>query len=302
MDGILVVDKPCGMTSHDVVVQVRRLTGQKRVGHAGTLDPMAAGVLIVCLGRATRVVEYLTGLDKTYRAVIRLGVETDTYDADGQVVATRPVNLSETDLRSALSRFVGEIDQVPPMYSALKREGRRLYKLARKGVEVERPPRRVKVYDITLRAWQADGQPEATIDVRCSSGTYIRSLAHDLGAVLGCGAHLTALTRLASGSFTLDEAVKLADLEGLANLQGLLRPLDAALQGLPAITLDADQARRVTRGQAILWNGVEASTADSLYRVYNPDGTVVAIMAYDVASRLLHPRKVLADEHVQGSS
>jgi len=302
MDGILVVDKPCGMTSHDVVVQVRRLTGQKRVGHAGTLDPMAAGVLIVCLGRATRVVEYLTGLDKTYRAVIRLGVETDTYDADGQVVATRSVNLSETDLRGALSRFVGEIDQVPPMYSALKREGRRLYKLARKGVEVERPPRRVKVYDITLRAWQADGQPEATIDVRCSSGTYIRSLAHDLGAVLGCGAHLTALTRLASGSFTLDEAVKLADLEGLANVQGLLRPLDAALQGLPAITLDADQARRVTRGQAILWNGVEASTADSLYRVYNPDGTVVAIMAYDVASRLLHPRKVLADENAQESS
>lgn len=297
MDGLLIIDKPRGMTSHDVVAQVRRLTGQKRVGHAGTLDPMADGVLIVCLGRATRVVEYLTGLDKTYRAVIRLGVETNTFDADGRVVATRPVNLSETDLRSVLPKFIGEIDQVPPMYSALKREGRRLYKLARKGVEVERPPRRVKIYDLTLRAWQAGVQPEATIDVRCSSGTYIRSLAHDLGAVLGCGAHLTALTRLASGSFTLHEAVKLQDLESL-DLQGLLRPLDAALQGLPAITLDADRARRVTMGQAISWNGVEALAGMSLYRVYNTDGVLLAIMVYDTTSRCLRPRKVLADESV----
>lgn len=291
MDGLLVIDKPRGMTSHDIVTQVRRLSRQKRVGHAGTLDPMATGVLLVCLGRATRVAEYLIGSDKTYRAVMRLGVETDTYDAKGQVIAARPVTVSESDLRRALASFVGELDQVPPMYSALKREGKPLYKLARKGVEVEREPRRVKIYDISLREWQAGGQPTLTVDVRCSSGTYIRSLAHDVGAALQCGAHLAALTRLASGSFTIEEAVKLQDLEGLPDLQALLRPLDAALQDLPAITLDADQARCVTRGQAIAVNGIEASA--NLFRVYNSSGALLAIMAYDSTIRLLRPKKVL---------
>ncbi|MBS1245788.1 MAG: tRNA pseudouridine 55 synthase, partial [Chloroflexi bacterium] len=179
MDGILVVNKPQWWTSHDVVGYIRRLTHQKRVGHAGTLDPMATGVLLVCLGRATRVAEYLMDSDKMYRAVVRLGVETDTYDAEGQVVATRPVNVDESDLRAALAHFVGAIDQVPPMYSALKRDGKPLYQLARQGIEVERKPRRITIYDIALREWQS---PDATIDVRCSSGTYIRSLAHDIGA------------------------------------------------------------------------------------------------------------------------
>ena len=293
MDGILIVNKPRGMTSHDVVAGVRRLSKQKRVGHAGTLDPMASGVLLVCLGRATRVAEYLTGTDKTYRAVMRLGVETDTYDAEGRVVATQPVNVTESTLRKALVNFVGEIDQVPPMYSALKRQGKPLYKLARKGIEVEREPRRVTIHEIALREFMAGGQPDATVKVRCSAGTYIRSLAHDIGAALGCGAHLIELTRLASGSFTIDEAVSLQDLEGFQDLRGLLRPLDAALQSLPAITLDADRARRVTMGQAIPLDGVQVSA--HLLRVYNTDGALLAIMAYDSTAQLLRPQKVLAD-------
>ena len=297
MNGILVVNKPRGMTSHDVVGRVRRIAMQKRVGHAGTLDPMATGVLLICLGRATRVAEYLSGSDKTYRAVIRLGEETDTYDAEGQVTATRPVNVTETELRETLERFSGEIDQVPPMYSALKRNGQPLYKLARKGIEVERSARRVTVYENALREWQS---PDVTIDVRCSAGTYIRSLAHDMGKMLGCGAHLTALTRLASGSFAIDEAVKLQDLEGRPDLEGLLRPLDAALQNLPALTLDAEQSRCVTLGQAIPFDGTSGSS--DLFRVYNSGGALLAIMTYDSAVRLLRPRKVLADESITKSS
>jgi len=289
MDGILVINKPLGWTSHDVVGRIRGLTLQKRVGHAGTLDPMATGVLLVCLGRATRVSEYLMASDKLYRAVMRLGVETDTYDADGQVVATRPVNVSESDLRGALTGCVGVIEQVPPMYSALKLQGKPLYKLARKGVEVEREPRRVTIHSITLRAWES---PDATLDVRCAPGTYIRSLAHDIGATLGCGAHLTTLTRLASGSFTIQDAVKLEDLTDLTNLSGLLRPMDAALQDLPAITIDADNARRVLMGQTIAPNGVEAP-AGSLCRAHDPDGALLAIMAYDTLAQLWRPKKVL---------
>jgi tRNA pseudouridine55 synthase len=289
MDGILVVNKPLGWTSHDVVGRIRGLMHQKKVGHAGTLDPMATGVLLVCLGRATRVSEYLMASDKTYRAVMRLGVETDTYDAEGQIVARQPVNVDEAGLRGALSRFVGAIDQMPPMYSALKLQGKPLYKLARKGIKVERTPRRVTIHDITLRAWES---PDATIDVRCSPGTYIRSLAHDIGAALGCGAHLIALTRLASGSFTIEDAVELKDLEGVENLVGLLRPTDAALQDLPAVTLDADWAQRVLMGHSIPLSGWDGSP---LCRVYDANARLIAIMEYDSAAQLLHPRKVLAD-------
>ena len=291
MDGILVINKPMGWTSHDVVGRIRGLTHQKRVGHAGTLDPMATGVLLVCLGRATRVSEYLMASDKTYRAVMRLGVETDTYDADGQVVATRPVNVSESTLRGALIQFVGAIEQVPPMYSAIKLAGKPLYKLARKGVEVDRAARHVTIHDITLHAWQS---PDATIDVRCSPGTYIRSLAHDVGAALGCGAHLAALTRLSSGSFTIEDAVKLEDLTGplARDLSGLLHPMDAALQDLPAVTLDADSAQRVLMGHTISWNGQDGS---ALCRVYDANARFLAIMEYDPANQVLHPKKVLAD-------
>ena len=289
MDGILNINKPPGWTSHDVVGRIRQLTHQKKVGHAGTLDPMATGVLLVCLGRATRVSEYLMAFDKTYRAVMRLGVETDTFDADGEVVATWPVNVNESDLRCALDKFIGAIDQVPPMYSALKLQGKPLYKLARKGVEVDRQPRQVTIHDITLRTWQS---PDATVDVRCSPGTYVRSLAHDVGAALGCGAHLAALTRLSSGSFTIEDAVKLEDLEGPEDLRGLVHPMDAALQDLPAVTLDADSAQRVLMGHSISLSRLDGS---SLCRVYDANARFLAIMEYDPVAQMLHPKKVLAD-------
>jgi len=292
MDGILVVNKPQGWTSHDVVGRIRRLTRQKRVGHAGTLDPMATGVLLVCLGRATRVAEYLMDSDKTYRAVVRLGVETDTFDADGRVVATHVVDVDESGLRVALAHFVGAIDQVPPMYSALKRDGKPLYQLARQGIQVERKPRHITIYDIALRTWQP---PDVTIDVRCSSGTYIRSLAHDIGAMLGCGAHLIALTRLASGAFTLEEAVTLEDLTAPEDLSGHLHPLDAALQDLPILTLDADQARRIVLGQAIPVLEVEAPADSPLRRAHDASGALLAIMVFDAAAQVWRPKKVLAD-------
>lgn len=293
MDGILVVNKPLGWTSHDVVAHVRRLAHEKRVGHAGTLDPMATGVLLVCLGRATRVTEYLMASDKTYRAIVRLGVETDTHDAAGQVLAAHPVDADESDVRRVLAGFVGEIDQVPPMYSALKREGKPLYKLARKGLAVERAPRRVVIHEITLRAWQP---PDLTLDVRCSPGTYIRSLAHDVGAALGCGAHLSQLTRLASGSFTLDDAVALQDLHGLGNLSSLLRPLDAALQGLPPVTLDTGQAQCILTGRAIALGVPERIADRPLCRAYDAAGALLAIIVYDPQARLWRPHKVLAGE------
>jgi tRNA pseudouridine55 synthase len=294
MDGILVVNKPLGWTSHDVVAHVRRLAREKRVGHAGTLDPMATGVLLVCLGRATRVTEYLMASDKTYRAIVRLGAETDTHDADGQVVATHPVDADESDVRRVLAGFVGEIDQVPPMYSAIKREGKPLYKLARKGLAVERAPRRIVIHEINLRAWQP---PDLTIDVRCSPGTYIRSLAHDVGAVLGCGAHLSQLTRLASGSFTLDDAVALQDLASLENLSSLLRPLDAALQPLPPVTLDADQAQRILNGRSIAL-GAPEHLDPPLCRAYDAAGAFLAIIVYDPQAQLWRPHKVLAGERL----
>jgi tRNA pseudouridine55 synthase len=185
---------------------------------------------------------------------------------------------------------------VPPMYSALKLAGKPLYKLARKGIQVERTPRRVTIHAITLRAWES---PDATIDVRCSPGTYIRSLAHDIGAALGCGAHLIALTRLASGSFTIEDAVELKDLEGVENLGGLLRPIDAALQDLPIVTLDADSAQRVLMGHSIPLSGWDGSP---LCRVYDANARLLAIMEYDSAVQLLRPKKVLADEKATASS
>ncbi len=195
--GFLVIDKPPGMTSHDVVAWVRRGTGVKRIGHAGTLDPMATGVLVLCIGAATRLSEYVMSSHKVYTASIRLGIETDTYDADGQITATADASaLTRSEVETALAHFQGEIDQIPPMVSALQQGGRRLYDLARQGIEVERAPRRV-----TLNIHLLDlNLPDLRLRVECSPGTYIRSLAHDLGAALGVGAHLTALRRKASGA------------------------------------------------------------------------------------------------------
>ncbi len=293
ISGILNVDKPQGWTSHDVVAKVRRLSGQKRVGHAGTLDPLARGVLLVCLGQATRVSEYLMRGRKVYRAAVHLGLSTDTYDAEGQVTARAPeVNVTLPQLEEALSAFVGRIEQTPPMYSALKHQGTPLYKLARQGKTVRRKPRPVEIYDIKLLDWSS---PVLTIEVACSPGTYIRSLAHDLGQRLGCGGHLASLTRLASGHFTLDEAVSLDTLSeafAAGRWAGLIHPLDEALLDFEAITFDRQAERRIRLGQQV--RGPTPSSPSSLCRAYSTEGELIALLQYDAQTGLWQPKKVFS--------
>jgi tRNA pseudouridine55 synthase len=292
-DGILNLDKPRGPTSHDIVSRVRALTAIRRVGHAGTLDPMATGVLLICIGRATRVSEYLMAGQKTYRARVQLGATTDTYDAEGEIVETSdPSRTSRTEVEAALERFCGTIEQVPPMYSAIKHKGQPLHKLARKGIEIERKPRQIDVFRAELMTWEP---PEFTMEVVCSPGTYIRSLAHDLGRALGCGAHLTELVRQASGTFLLDDAITLETLSR-ATAKGcwtdLLLPIDRGLADFPALHLSVDEARRLCLGQAITSTPPRQGT---LARAYGPDGTFLAIATYVEADGIWRPHKVFAD-------
>lgn len=297
-DGILNLNKPHGPTSHDVVDRVRALIGIRRVGHAGTLDPLATGVLLVCVGRATRVAEYLMAGQKVYRARVCLGITTDTYDAEGQVVAEAPVKANCAQVEAALAQFRGPITQMPPMYSAVKHKGTPLHRLARRGVEVERlslKARQVEIFRLELTAWEP---PECTLEVTCSPGTYVRALAHDLGQALDCGAHITGLARLASGDFYLEDATTLEELAQAA-AEGcwpdLLYPMDAALARFPALHLDADAARRLCSGQMVEARGCEAGgedDAECLGRAYGPDGTFLALVACDPATGLWRPRKV----------
>lgn len=271
--GVLSVDKPLELTSHDVVQKVRRLAGIRRVGHAGTLDPLATGVLILALGRATRLLEYVVALPKTYEARVRLGQVSNTYDGEGEIVEERPVTVGGADIEAALERFRGTFEQVPPMYSAVRKGGQRLYELARKGVEVEREAREVTVYEATLVQWEP---PDAALRVVCSTGTYIRSLAHDLGQALGCGAYLAGLRRTAVGSFVIADATPLDDLSE-ANLQAHVQPPDAAVQHLARLDVLQDAAERLANGQR-LPQGAEEPDAD-LVRAYDPGGRFVGIVA-----------------------
>ena len=301
MSGILNVDKPVEVTSFDVVRAVRRGTGVKRVGHAGTLDPMASGVLLVLLGQAVRISEYLMDLPKSYRATLRLGVSTNTYDAEGEVTAERPVEVSEERFRQALVAFEGEIQQVPPAFSAVKVDGERAYKLARRGEEVALKARRAHVSRIELTSFES---PEATIEVDCSRGTYVRSLAHDIGEALGCGAHLTALVRTAVGPFTVeraagDEALRAALAKG--TWRDLVQPMDCGLLHLPALTLGIEDEKDVRHGRATtldaeitaqlgaVTDGVEA-------RGYGEDGALVGIVKWDATEGVWRPHKVFAGD------
>lgn len=292
MDGILNINKPRGITSHDVVDRVRRLARQRRVGHAGTLDPLATGVLLICLGSATRLAEFLMNSPKHYRAHIRLGITTDTLDAEGTVVSRRPVEVGREEVERALEHFRGPILQVPPMFSALKRDGRPLYRLARRGETVERPPRPVEIYRLELVEWSP---PDLVLEVLCSPGTYIRSLAHDLGETLGCGAYLAGLTRLASGDFRLEDAVEL-DVLTPERLPEYLLPPDAALRQFPALHLTPEEARAVGHGQKLpdRWGEGGRETAHPpLARAYGPDGLFLAVLEYLPGQGVWHPRKVL---------
>jgi tRNA pseudouridine55 synthase len=268
MDGILVVDKPAGMTSHDVVDRVRKSLGTKKVGHAGTLDPDATGLLVVGVGRATRLLSYAQETPKRYTAVARFGVTTTTQDSSGEVTSERPARITEADLKEVLDDFTGELKQIPPMVSAVKVGGERLYKKARRGEEVERAPRVVTVYELALVDFDATG-PTATLDVACSAGTYVRTLVADIGEALGCGAHLAALRRTENAGFTIDDAVKLEDVDARR-----LRPPSDAVRALPTIEVEESDVRLVATGRPL---AAAADVADGEPVAVSRSGTVLAV-------------------------
>ncbi|MBM3129060.1 MAG: tRNA pseudouridine(55) synthase TruB [Chloroflexi bacterium] len=291
LDGIFNVNKPLGKTSHHVVHTIRKISGLARVGHAGTLDPMATGVLLICVGQAVRVTEYLIDHEKKYRARVRLGIETDTYDAEGAVVAQRAVNATRAQIENALASFVGKIAQMPPAYSAIKKEGVRLYDLARRGIAVERTPRPIEIFSIIVRAIAL---PDVEFDVHCSKGTYVRSLAHDLGEALGCGATLTALTRTASGQFALDDAITLDELRAAfenKSAEHYLNPLDEALLQFQAVVVTEEIARRVMLGNSV---NCEREYATRLLRAYAPSGQCIALLERGRRAGEWKPQKVFA--------
>jgi tRNA pseudouridine55 synthase len=298
MDGILIINKSVGMTSHDVVARVRRLTGQRRVGHAGTLDPAATGTLPVLLGQATRVAEYLSESGKAYRAIIRFGIETETYDAEGAITSEAPVHLTSEQIEDALPDFLGEQEQIPPVYSAIKRGGVPLYALARAGKKVQAPPRHIVIESLRVVAWES---PDLTLDVECGKGTYIRSLAHDLGQRLGPGAHLAGLTRTRSGPFTLAQAITLDEFAArLAD--GMWRDdmfaADEALLDWRAAILGVENGFRLRTGQHVtLARDPTITHADgTLIRAYSTDGRFLGILRWNDASQEWLPHKTLVSE------
>ncbi len=252
MDGVLVMDKPRGVTSFWVVQRVRRITGQRKAGHAGSLDPLATGLLLVCLGRATKIVQFLMEGEKVYRGAMTLGLITDTYDADGRVVEERPIPpLTLEQVQDAAAAFVGPLMQEPPPFSAAKHKGQPLYKLARRGITVKKEPRQVVVHSFEILAVNP---PQVEFQVRCSKGTYVRSLAHELGLRLGCGAILSRLTRTGCGPFTLDDAVGLEELEEAGRegrLGDLVVPIARALAHLPAVEVERAVAQAVRQGAGV---------------------------------------------------
>jgi tRNA pseudouridine55 synthase len=288
-DGLLVVDKPAGWTSHDVVARVRKLYGQRRVGHAGTLDPDATGVLLVGLGRVTRLLRFLQAAGKAYDGMVRFGVATSTLDAAGDVLDRMPMDLTRAQVEACAARFVGDIEQTPPMVSAVKVDGRRLHELARAGEEVERAPRAVHVDRLEVLSFESGPYPSARVIVECSAGTYIRSLAADLGSALGGCAHLESLRRLRVGSFGLAEA---HDLDAIAAdpERTLLAPVDA-VRDLERVSVDAEQARAVRHG-ATFTAGALAAEGDGPFAVVDPDGGLLAV--YERRGPGLKPSVVVA--------
>lgn len=290
VDGVLLLDKPPGISSNGALQAVRRLYNAAKAGHTGTLDPMATGLLPLCLGEATKFAGELLDADKGYRALVQLGVTTDTADAEGRILESRPVQVDEAQVRQVVASFLGPIEQVPPMYSALKRDGKPLYELARQGIEVERAPRRVVIHSLELSDWTGSG---FTLDVACSKGTYIRSLAADIGERLGCGAHLAALRRTAIGRLSLDQAIGLNVLESLSpeELEARLNPADALLVGVPRADLTEGDTGRVLHGQAIRWAG----DAGTRLRLYGADGRFLGTGEVGLGG-LLQPRRLVATQ------
>ena len=264
MNGIVIVDKPQGWTSQDVTARLRRVFATRRIGHGGTLDPMATGVLPVFVGRATRSVEFFEHAEKTYETVLRLGITTDTEDITGTVLTQQDAFVTGEQLENVLQQFRGEILQVPPMYSALKVNGQKLYDLARKGKEVERQPRPVTIHELTLLGMEADG---IRLRVRCSKGTYIRTLCKDIGQALGCGGCMAALRRVSAGEYTIEESIPLKDLLESENPETYLRPVDSMFRNHPAVTLTEKQTLRCRNG-----NSFSVKMENGTYRAYSQNG------------------------------
>lgn len=289
VSGVLVVDKPVGYTSHDVVQIIRRGTGIRRAGHTGTLDPRASGVLVILVGPAVRLSEYVSASDKRYQATIRLGTSTDTYDSEGSITGSASVEeISLDQFDEILHQFIGEINQIPPPYSAVKVKGRKAYEMARKGEEVTLEPRTINVYSLELLEWDP---PEAVVDVFCSSGTYVRSLANDLGLALGCGAHLIGLRRTKSGRFTLRDAVPLRRLQEsfqAGDWYKYLIPAAEALSDWPLVELTPDEVELVRHGHRI----PAADGSNGWARAVSQQGDLVALVEFDVETTEWQPRKV----------
>src|SRR5450432_2977057 len=293
MDGILNINKATGMTSHDVVAKVRKLLKQKRVGHAGTLDPAASGVLPICVGQGTRVAEYLSESGKAYRAEIRFGVVTDTYDREGSILRTSDTSeLSLTRIEELLPQFMGAQMQMPPLYSAIKLQGQPAYKRMRAGEEITLEARPIEIYALHIVTWQA---PLLTLDIECSKGTYIRSLAYDLGEQLGCGAHLAGLIRTRSGPFTLEKSSsleKLADIIEQGALPTHIFAADYAIQQYPALHLDEETAGRVLHGNTFHYDLPALQPESALARIYDSKGYFLAIARWDAEEQVWQPKKV----------
>jgi tRNA pseudouridine55 synthase len=297
MNGILNINKPTGMTSHDVVAKVRKLLKQRRVGHAGTLDPAARGVLPICVGQATRVAEYLSESGKAYQATIIFGTVTDTYDSEGSIMRTASVqDLTLAKIEAILPAMLGEQMQVPPRYSAIKLQGQPAYKRARAGEEVAMEPRPIIIYQLEIIDWQPSQPPTLRLAIECSKGTYIRSLAYDLGEQAGCGAYLGGLVRTRSGPFPLSESItleQLAEAAARGTIEQFLFPADKAIEHYPALRLDEAMTERVRHGNAFR---VEEQTGvlheQSLARVYDDKGQFVAIAEWNAEQRMWQPVKV----------
>jgi len=305
MNGLVIIDKPAGLTSHDVVAQARKTLHVPRVGHTGTLDPFATGVLVLLVGRATRLAQFLSDADKEYEAIIRFGYATDTGDIDGTPLeeTRQPVNVSESEIEPALKSFRGDIQQVPPMYSAKKRQGRKFYELARQGIEVERSPVMVSIYEFeavrrdgALLKNNHDGTADLKVRVVCSAGTYVRTLAGDLGKKLGTSAHLAELRRTRAGDFDEGQAKTLEELrESVVEeaIGTILHPPTAALSRLPFVHLTVDDQRRVRQGMDVRVTGGEWPDASWITLLDERDN-LIAVACFDAKKRVLHPRVVLA--------
>jgi tRNA pseudouridine55 synthase len=294
--GVLLLDKPIGWSSNDALVRAKRLLWAKKAGHTGTLDPLATGLLPLCFGEATKFSQDLLEADKTYETIVRLGIRTSTADAEGEVLSERPVSVTPQQLQAAVARFVGEIDQVPPMHSALKKDGKPLYEYARAGQTVERAARRVTIHAIDVLATDLEAaEPTVTLRVSCSKGTYIRTLGEDIGEALGCGAHLVALRRTRVGDLTLDGAVTLEALDAATEdtRTTLLAPVDALLQTLPRVELDAEDSRRFLHGQRLPLQ-LTLPNADHV-RVYGVrDGAVASLLGVAVwRGGVLRPERLV---------